>query len=411
MAPRSQKYMLAASAVSAFGSSLTQLCFIVLASQADSVQGVTWVIIASYTGLTLAGPLNGLLAKYLEPLNLLRACEALSIAILWFVILSKPESITILASLIFCLSLAEGVFHPNRYGYINSAIADLKEKNNFLSKLQSVDNSLSILGPVTGGLILYFTSVQICFTIDTISFALSLLYWIKQGESQQSQSKHRHTRVLDGYFVIIGSRPLLLMNIARILGNYVFIVWSIALPWILLKMAGATRFAVYQGLCLGVMAFGLFLTNILTARIQPKNNESDRESWLLWTALVSGTIGISLLLMQILNGIHWPIVIIAALFFGASNAGFRTGGILIGMRITPKDKLPLTISAADSIVRPVSALMAFLVGALIEVAGVNATTVLAYMIVCGTLLLGSSVFLYMGARRDNSLPYTPRINE
>ena len=200
-----------------------------------------------------------------------------------------------------------------------------------------------------------------------------------------------------GYKTIFANRNLIFMNIARLIGNYVFVYWKLMLPVLLLTIDNK-EFSFNQGLAISFMAMGLFLTNYVPTAISNlverfNTDPLSHEKFLLKAALIPVVVCIPLLILayKVNSNLSLVLIFITAILFGVSNAGFRTGGILIGMRITPRNELPFVISAADSVIRPFASLMTYLVALLL---GNSMSPISFYILTCIVPIAGLIAFIF-----------------
>lgn len=87
------------------------------------------------------------------------------------------------------------------------------------------------------------------------------------------------------------------------------------------------------------------------------------------TALVSGMVAIVCIFFS--QNVEYSLysIFFTSFILGIANGAFRTCGILMGTRITPKHKLHLVIAASDSIVRPVAGGMVAFIGFMVHDGG------------------------------------------
>ncbi len=396
-----KKLFLACSGISVLGSSITYICMIVFCAKLNSIMGITWLVISSQLGITFSGIANGFLSRKITNPTLLKNTELIRSLLILIIIIANIESLSLLCAIMFSLSILEGIYHPNRYRFINLSFQSLKEKNIFISKLQSIDSSLAIIGPIIGGIMITILPLRLCLIIDFLSFLISFMYWNYEYKSKHNLFDNKENySIIEGYLVIKNNKSLITMNIARILGNCTFIVWTLLLPIILIKIYSEHELGLYQGIILGIMSLGLFSSNFFAPK-NNKNSEAYLETYFLRIALTFGLCAI-LVLGYGINIANSIIVIgLSSFFYGISNAGYRTGGILIGTRITPQSRLHLVISAADSIIRPVSAIMTLIIGVIITYS--NASVFIINMLLSLSIIsIVLSIYFYFISRSQFS---------
>lgn len=253
-----------------------------------------------------------------------------------------------------------GIFHSNRFQYINLYFPDTKEKNLFISKLQSVDTTASILGPVVAGLVITFLPMNISFLIDSFIYLVTAIFWMVQKRVVIPNQKEM--KLLEGYHVIGKMKSLRDMILARIIGGIPMVVWSALLPLLLIKYLDKNLFSSSQGMALTVMSLGVFLTNIFLPKIKHGSMETIEKNYLSLSVLPL-TIGFFIIgLGNHLEFIDLVSLCIVSLFLGISVACFRTGGIILGQKITSVRSLHLVIGSSDSIVRLMTGLLTVIYG-------------------------------------------------
>ena len=254
------------SGLSVFGSSLSSLCFITLVAKTEEPLLVTCLVGASFFAQSLSGALTGYLSRYFEVRKLLYNLDIVRIVLLLSFIYFYQESAYLAIGLNFFLSAIDGVFHANRLQYINLYFSDQKEKSLFISHLQGVDTTASMLGPVLAGLLIISLPMKICFLIDAFSYILTSLFWVLQKNvTSKSFGKFR---ILEGYYTIIENKSLKNMLLARMIGAIPMIIWSVLLPLILVNNLGKDLFSRNQGVVLSIMSLGVFATNFLLPKIK-----------------------------------------------------------------------------------------------------------------------------------------------
>lgn len=376
-----------AGGLSQFGSALSLIAFLSLVVEKDPVLGVTLLTSAYYAAIGLSGFIVGWVQKFIPPLTAIRSIEIFRACVLlsFAVFPAPPLYLTITAALL--LYFVEGIYHPYRYHVFRSQLESASERGRFFTNLQSVEGTMSIIGPVTAGIFVSMLKLQSVFLIDAATYLLSFIVWARYSPKVALASEPLDWHA--GYTSLFRSRALRQMIVARICGNITFIVWTLALPlWIVHFFPEA--FGNFQGMFLGITACGLLAAN-LEARAKSRAHLRHLKNALI--GILGG--GIALFFVG-LN--YTPLIAlgIAALAFGFANGGLRTGGILIGQNITPSRILHMVISAGDSIVRLSSAILAFSLGTAFEFLGRSTGTLsaAAIAVIFGIL----SIVLYRGIK-------------
>lgn len=131
---------------------------------------------------------------------------------------------------------------------LSTMLCLLKAKNRFIARLQSVETVSGVVGPALGGMLLSLFSLKIGFFVDATTFFLSFIYWVTETATKNNDIHRNKHNVWQGYAVIIKNNNLLLMNVARIVGNYLFALWGVLLPVTLATRFVQRDFPLYQGL-------------------------------------------------------------------------------------------------------------------------------------------------------------------
>lgn len=383
------RYILAGG-LSQFGSALSFLAFLTIAVKDDPVLGVSLLTGSFYFAVGLSGVFAGIVQKIVSPVLAIRTIELLRASILLIFCFSTDFKMWVVVAVALILYFLEGVFHPFRYHVFRSQMNDEIARMSFFSRLQSIEGSLSIVAPIAAGLLITFVPINLVFLIDAASFGFSFIVWASFRADREISIQNLSW--LAGYREIFVRASLRYMTLARMLGNVMFVFWSLALPlWLLHGLSDESDFGSFQGSYLGLTAVGLMLINLVRPpRLQPEANFLDR-------ALFFGVAG-SLVLFAVPNSseLSWVVLGFAALLTGAANGALRTGGILVGQRITPSGVLHLVIAAGDSLVRLVTACIAFGFGYFFEAQSLNSATRLGA--IASLIFVTLAVCLYRKSR-------------
>ncbi len=400
MLPYFRRGFLASSAINQFGFSITYLCLLTLSIKSNPVIGVVWIFSAQYFAIAVSGTLMGLISHFISPVSIIRLSEVIRLFLISFLVFKNKVSLELLVSASFIIQLFEGFYNPCRFHFINNVFKEESEKNSFIAQLQSADNSAMLIGPAVAGILISILGVKIGFLIDAITYLINSLFWISI-KNKSSIVKNR-THPWKGYQLLFSNISLLKMNIGKLFGNVLFVVWSIFLPIIIQSNYLKSSFPKIQGIAMGIMALGLLLTNLIISKLIFFKRKQSIDILFLNSSIWSTIIAISFLGYLVIFKIQSYAIIIlftAAFFFGISNAGLRTAGILIGQKITPKEYLHLVIAASDSLVRLITAGVSLIIGFLFNY--YNLPLVYCFALITSLIFSFAAVSFYKKARLHN----------
>jgi MFS family permease len=386
----STKTFLAISGANQFGSALTSLSFMVVAVNQFGSAGVVGMLIAYYFGISLGGLVVAYAARFGAATRVVAMVEGLRAIIMLLIAIENPSNMLGIIGAYFAISLLESIYHANRYHYINSVFSNDDEKNKFISTLQAIDSSTSVIGPMIAGALIAASSARVGFFIDAATFMISFMLWIKIAQKHPCATSNKLS-LLDGYKIIWQTKPLLFINVARALGNSAFVFWNIFLPIAIIKYMQGDSFSLIQGAATGAFAFGIVIVNIITPSVANKI-KCKTEDGFLRVAAIGCIVSIAILTYIYFHEASIPVLVGVAFTLGAAVAGFRTSIIIIGQRVTPKELLHLAIASGDSVVRLFTAFSALVIGMLMQFTGVGLLG-WGVMIICFILTFGALVIL------------------
>lgn len=386
----STKLFLAISGSNQFGSALTSLSFMVVAVKQFGSAGVVGMLIAYYFGISLGGLVVAYIARFGAATRVVAMVEGLRAIILLLIAIENPSNMLGIVGAYFVISLLESIYHANRYHYINSAFSNDDEKSKFISTLQAIDSSASVIGPMIAGVLIAATSTRVAFSIDAATFIISCMLWIKIAQKNPCVTNNKLS-LLDGYKVIWQTKSLLFINVARALGNSAFVFWNIFLPIAIIKFTQGDNFSLIQGVATGAFAFGIVVVNIIIPSVANKA-KCKIEDGFLKVAAIGCLLSIAILTYIYFHEVSTPALVGVAFTLGGAVAGFRTSIIIIGQRVTPKELLHLAIASGDSVVRLFTAFSALFIGMLVQLTGIG---VLGWgvMIICFILTFSALAIL------------------
>ena len=358
-----KKYFLCFSGLSIFGNSLSVLCFLTLMAKTRDPMMVTLLISSTLLANTLSGLAAGFLFRHFKVKNMLYIFDFIRFLLLILCSVSYEASLYLIIVFNFILNAIEGAFHANRLQYINLYFKDIKIKNVFISHLQSIDTAGGIIGPVIAGLVIAFLPMSVCFLIDSFTYLISTIFWICQKQVD-THTKDK-MRPLEGFYVVKNHPSLQKMIFARFICNIPTVIWTVLSPLILITVLGSDLFSYNQGVVLALMSVGVLMTNIGLPKIKKEQTENIEKNYFNLSYLPSFIGFLILGAGAVLGELNLIVMSLTSFCFGITVACFRSGGIILGQKITPQKTLHFVISFSDSIVRFVTALLLLFYGKMI----------------------------------------------
>ncbi|MBN2851429.1 MAG: MFS transporter [Clostridia bacterium] len=222
------------------------------------------------------GPFGGVIADKVSRkwlivcLDIVSGIVTLSFAYLYFI---KGElSLTAIYVLVLLLSLISTVFDPT----ISAIIPDIVEKKDLAdinSSVQLISSSVSIVGPVLGGLLLGIWGIFIMLIIDGISYLLSAFseMFIKPDREHHHENKgvSFFASFKEGFKYVLKTPTLLMFCFVAIIANSALNpIFSVGMPFRLRSELGVTDFI--YGLSQSLTMGGAIIGSIVASKFVKK---------------------------------------------------------------------------------------------------------------------------------------------
>lgn len=356
---KQSKIYLVLSAASIFGSSLTSLCFLTIATSKHGFKGSFTILATFYFAVAVSGLVASLAGRFRGTSSLLGTMEILRALILIFCIFCAVDHLYILAISNFLLALLDGVHHPNAYHWISNTFTAEQDKNQFIVQLQSMNSIGAAIGPIAGGSLILLLGTTTALIIDCITFMATAIYWLSIVKNTAPQYQDK-LPLLIGYKTIWSNKKLRYLNACRIFGNGAFLYWNLILPYLLIHFFARQDFAVLQGFSMATMALGIFFINGFGYKIA-KSLKISMETLFGFVVIIASSI-LLVILLYAEQQVSAYLLIVMALLVGIANGSLRTSLITVGLSITPQHLVSIVIAAGDSVVRLLTAVLGLLLG-------------------------------------------------
>ncbi|MDN7145762.1 MFS transporter [Liquorilactobacillus mali] len=173
---RNFSYLCMAFLISSIGDWLYRLALpIIILSKTDSAYHAATAFGVSFIPWIIFSLLGGSLADNYAKKKILiigNLFAASAVPLLLFILMEKQINFALLYSAVFVLSSVDPLIHPS----FQSIIPEIIEDNHFAeanAAIQTIDNTLSIMGPLIGGSLVAFLGNYNALWIDLISFLMT----------------------------------------------------------------------------------------------------------------------------------------------------------------------------------------------------------------------------------------------
>lgn len=379
--------------------SLYHLAFLTILTDKKFHNGIPLYFTVIYLAAATGGAFMALALRRYETKTALLMAEAMKIITLALLATSKSAtlSLPVILSSAFIFQVTDIFVHTNKYRLINSLYNnDVGLKNFKITRLQIVETMSGIISPLIASAALWTFSLSVGFLLPILISLGHLVLWFSVDNGVFITKKD--TSFAAGYAVLFSDKRLTNMLLARMAGNIPFIFWNLILPMTIQRHFSKSAFAGVQAMSLSLMALGLFAVNYFVPRLHANHHVLEKP--FLKISPFPMLIGLASLALYYFELLKHPILFLIAFLFGISNGALRTGGILLGQKITPPEILHLVMAAGDGIVRIISAIMALGLG--LVLANQESHYGFLFGLAAGALAIILSCQLYVGlANQEN----------
>lgn len=386
------------SALNQLGGSLTSVVLLTLATINYGAQGAVFIWIAFYVAVSMGGALVPILDRYWTGLLAIFVSEIARATLLLPIVAFPDSPLLLLCATQFAISLFESVYHPNRYSFINQVFPEQKQKAEFLAHLQTFDSIAGVIGPVCAGLLILSVSFQVGLLLDIATYVVSAVYWRRMSYGRNLRSQ-LSPNLMAGFRALVDNSQVRNVNVARILGNGLFVFWGVFLPSAVVRGIGVEQSPLAYGVSAGAMAAGIAIGGYGISRYI-RNSRMVSLRVVIWlAALAVFSAGMAMLPAVYGRAVGFAGIVMIASLLGMAIAGSRTACVVVGQQVTPAPILHLVMAAGDSVVRILSAALAMILGLLVN-ANSGGGMVLLYILVlaCLSSLAGLLVIAWVERR-------------
>jgi len=323
------------------------------------------IYIFYYLGIAGVGFFGGRILRKITTIQLGILTSLCSAAIVFF--LGSLSEITpkIGLSTIFIVFLLSGLDHPNTMRFFNKVV-DKEKKVSFFSIKEASTQIFTLAMPALAAFVIKSWGTSTCFFLDGITYLLACIPWVllrANGISLHSENEIPKNSNFLGFKYIFSDRNLRLLTFSRILTNFSYVTWMIALPIVLASFVenNTSLFGQEQGFAMSITSSGIILASLLSLYFDKKINLI---KYLIWGSSVLSFFSVFLLFF---SGASFFIIYISSFLLGLGTYCFRISGITLGQAFTPEAILGEVIIAGDTTTRGLSFVASLIVTGLFRI--------------------------------------------
>lgn len=315
----------------------------------SSSVSITNTLGISFTGILLGGFLarhQGFKIGFYAPI----------ISSLMILPLIFANSLYVIMTLIFFISIITGLDNPNNNASLNKLIKDKKDKAHSFTKYTTAMQSSVILSPLLSAGIVVYSGHNISFMFFMFFmffYFLTCVPWICCRELRQLASKKEQPRknLWHGYKIILESPALRGLTISRFLNNLLFTGLIVLIPMMVAKASSSNeQFTFIQNVVMSFISAGFVVNGLVSNKILKQ-----RPMLAATFAKMSTLFAVLAIVATASFGFNEYSLYIMALMTGWGQFYFRISGMTLGQAVTPQDHLGEVILASDTLVRGVTA--------------------------------------------------------
>ncbi|ONG71823.1 hypothetical protein BKK42_04335 [Bacillus cereus] len=291
--------------------------------------------------------------------------------------------------LTFFIACFSSLFHPARESYIQSIFTS-EERLNIVATVQSNLSMITLIGPSIAGFLVAIINIKLAFIINMLCFIISAFYIYQIKDEPLLNTKEKGgfwPEVFSGWIYIFKNRPLLNLNITRILLTMGLAIYAIVSYQILVEVSNNLNhvisyvsFSLLLGIATSLQGLGSFCAGLIIKK--KKQSFIGKYDKLLVTSGLLLSVGY----------IAWGIGSVYIIFIGSFIIGLglvigRIGIISIGQEIVDPEYMGRSITAGDAIARLSHIVTMGLSSTLILILNTNILMSVAFVLALVILLL------------------------